>query len=201
MSNKIENLLRELETKTQLSVGGESLPDEGVVRQLADLSDPFAVPALLRALERARRFGAMCRRLESTIDPTTRGSASPLLAAMLAQQTEGTIKAALAKCQSSISTMPTKIVDLRPNDFKTAQETAATDGARIGDMHVGYKVISVKNGAHDHLSIVMAKNVTAERSANYVVWTLDRSSGGGYRSGYYTDEIEEAKKHFESRNQ
>lgn len=107
----------------------------------------------------------------------------------------------------SMSTLPhapesafssSRIVDLRSPDFIQAQEGAAARGARVGDMHVGFRVISVKDGAQDHLSIVLAENVSAS-AANYVVWTLDRRPGGGYRSGIYVDERAEAQRAFDSR--
>jgi hypothetical protein len=94
---------------------------------------------------------------------------------------------------------PSRIVDLRSDEEKQAQENAAAQGARVGDMHVGYRVVSVKDGALPHLSIVMAENVSVERLPKYVVWTLDRRPGGGYRSGDYTNDRAEAQKAFDSR--
>lgn len=80
------------------------------------------------------------------------------------------------------------------------QEQAASRGARVGDINVGFRVISVKDGALDHLSIVLAENVSADVSARYVVWTLDRRPGGGYKSGRYISDKAEAQKTFDSRD-
>lgn len=101
--------------------------------------------------------------------------------------------------QPAATPSPSGIVDLRSDEEKQAQDSAAAQGATVGDMHVGYRVISVKDGALAHLSIVMAENVNAERSPKYVVWTLDRRPGGGYRSGDYTDDRAEAQRAFDSR--
>jgi hypothetical protein len=66
-------------------------------------------------------------------------------------------------------------------------------------MHVGFRVISVKDGSLDHLSVVLAENVSASISAKYVVWTLDRRPGGGYKSGTYVSDRGEAQRAFDSR--
>ena len=94
---------------------------------------------------------------------------------------------------------PSQIVDLRSPDLTRAQEEAAFRGARVGDMHVGFRVISVKDGALDHLSIVLAENVSASVSVKYVVWTLDRRPRGGYKSGTYDSDSAEAQRAFDSR--
>ena len=94
---------------------------------------------------------------------------------------------------------PGQTDDLRLPDWVHAQEYAASQGARVGDMNVGFRVIAVKDGALDHLSIVLAENVSATVSAKYVVWTLDRRPGGGYKSGRYLSDRAEAQKIFESR--
>jgi len=199
MSSTLEALIRDLKTKTRLNVGGESLPDEAIVEQLGELSDPSALPELQEALQRTRRFEAMWRRLDSAVDPTSPGSAGPMLAAMLAQQTARKIEAAIAKCGSRAPATGGRIVDLTTDEYKRAQDNAARSGARVGDMHVGFRVISVKDRALDHLSIVLAENVSATVSAKYVVWTLDRRPGGGYRSGTYVSDRAEAQKAFDSR--
>lgn len=85
-----------------------------------------------------------------------------------------------------------------PNHHQ-AQSDASGQGAKVGDMHVGFRVISVKDGALDHQSIVLAENVNATLAAKYVVWTLDRHPGGGYKAGTYVSDKAEAQRIFNSR--
>ena len=98
-SSTLQTLLQDLETKTRLNVGGGSLPDEGIVKQIGELHDPAALPALYAALERVWNFESLSRRLESGVNPTVPGSASFLLGEILAKQTAETIEAAIAKCK------------------------------------------------------------------------------------------------------
>ena len=84
---------------------------------------------------------------------------------------------------------------------RQAQEEAVAKGASIGDMHVGFRIISVKDAALDHLSIVLAENVSAERRPKYVVWTLDRRPGGGYRTGQYSSDRAHIQEIFDGREQ
>jgi hypothetical protein len=66
----------------------------------------------------------------------------------------------------------------------------------VGDLNVGYRVVAVKKGIVEHLSIVLAEKVEATAPTNYVVWAFD---GTGFKSGIYENDREEAKKAFDSR--
>ena len=69
---------------------------------------------------------------------------------------------------------------------------------KIGDTNVGYKVVAVRKTALSHLSIVLAEKVTDRAPTPFVVWTFDHSPGGGFKSGIYKSEREEAQKAFDS---
>jgi hypothetical protein len=68
----------------------------------------------------------------------------------------------------------------------------------IGDVHTGYKVIAVKSNS-PYESIVFAKKNSKEASTNYVIWLFDKGPGGGYHSGFYENDYEEAQKLFRER--
>lgn len=70
---------------------------------------------------------------------------------------------------------------------------------RIGDTNAGYRVVAVKKGAFDHLSIVMAERVSDRAPTQYVVWGFDHRPGGGFKAGIYEDNGLEAQRVFESR--
>ena len=99
MENTLLDLLADLERKRVMELRGEWLPDSGVVSRIGELADPKAVPALERSLARAKRFKALCQAAQGGMSPTEPGSASPLIAAALAEQTIREIEQALAKCR------------------------------------------------------------------------------------------------------
>ena len=69
---------------------------------------------------------------------------------------------------------------------------------KIGYTHVGYKVVAVRKSTRSHLSIVLAEEVTDGAPTQFVVWRFDHSSGGGFKSGVYRREREDAQKIFDS---
>jgi hypothetical protein len=66
----------------------------------------------------------------------------------------------------------------------------------VGDLNVGYRVIAVKKGIAEYISIVLAEKVEATAPTNYVVWAFD---GTGFKSGIYENDREAASKIFDSR--
>lgn len=66
----------------------------------------------------------------------------------------------------------------------------------IGDTNVGYRVVAVKDGSMEHLSIVLAERVSDDAPTKYVVWAFD---GSGFKSGIYENEKAEAQRVFDSR--
>jgi hypothetical protein len=98
MENTLSDLLADLERSKVMELRGEWLPDSSVVIRIGELGDPGAVPALERSLERAKRLRALCEAAQSGMSPTEPGSASPFLAAILAEQTIRDLEEALAKC-------------------------------------------------------------------------------------------------------
>ena len=99
MENTLLDLLADLERRRVMELRGEWLPDSSVVRRIGELGDPAAVPALESALGRAKRLKALCGGAQGGMSPTEPGSASPLMAAALADQTIRDIEEALAKCR------------------------------------------------------------------------------------------------------
>jgi hypothetical protein len=66
----------------------------------------------------------------------------------------------------------------------------------VGDLNAGYRIIAVKKGILDHLSIVLAEKVNPSAPTKYVIWAFD---GVGFKSGIYRDDRDEAKKDYDSR--
>jgi hypothetical protein len=99
MQKTLSELLAELDRKKAMELRGEWLPDSSVVTRIGELGDPTAVSALERALDRAKKFKALCETAQIAMSPTEPGSASPILAAALANQTISDIEKALEKCQ------------------------------------------------------------------------------------------------------
>lgn len=66
----------------------------------------------------------------------------------------------------------------------------------IGDTNVGYKVIAVKKGAMEHLSIVLAERMSDSAPSGYVIWAFD---GTGFKSGIYENDKTKAQSIFDSR--
>lgn len=71
----------------------------------------------------------------------------------------------------------------------------------IGDTNVGYRVVAVKRGSLDHLSIVMAERVSNTAPTQYVVWTFDHRPGFGFVCGVYRNDQAEAQRLFELREE
>jgi len=101
MDNSLAMLISELKTKPSLSLQGEWLPDEKIVLKIGETDSPEAIPQLEEALLRAKRFKALCEKSQSQMNSGEAGSASPFLAAMLAEQSIRAIQNAIAKCQQS----------------------------------------------------------------------------------------------------
>ena len=66
----------------------------------------------------------------------------------------------------------------------------------IGDTNVGYRVVVVKKGAMEHLSIVLAERVSDTTHPKDGVWALD---GTGFKSGIYENDRTKAQRVFDSR--
>ncbi len=86
-------------------------------------------------------------------------------------------------------------------EFEQRHEAATTLSHKktvvaVGDLNAGYKVIDVKKGIMEHLSIVLAERVDTAAPTKYVIWAFD---GVGFKSGIYQNDREEAKKAFDSR--
>jgi len=101
MDNSLAALISELKTKSSLSIQGERLPDEQTVLKIGENGSPEALPHLEEALLRAKRLKALCEKSQSQMNSGEAGSASPFLAAMLAEQTIRAIENAIAKCRQS----------------------------------------------------------------------------------------------------
>ena len=102
MDNSLAALISDLQTKSSLSFQEERLPDEKTVVKIGENGSPEAIPHLEEALRRANRLKALCEKLQSLIDSGAVGSASPFLAAMLAEQTIRAIQNAIDKCRQSV---------------------------------------------------------------------------------------------------
>lgn len=89
-----------------------------------------------------------------------------------------------------------------PPQKKQSNETAGarsgTFAVSIGDTNVGYKAVAVKKGAMGDRSIVLAERVSDTAPTKYVVWYFDHSTGG-FKSGIYENDREEAQKVFDGR--
>jgi hypothetical protein len=101
MDNSLAVLISDLKTKFFLSFQEEWLPDEKIVLKIGETGSPEAVPQLEEALLRAKRFRSLCEKSQSQMNSGEAGSASPFLAAMLAEQSIQAIQNAIAKCQQS----------------------------------------------------------------------------------------------------
>jgi hypothetical protein len=66
---------------------------------------------------------------------------------------------------------------------------------KVGDTNAGYRVIAVKKGTIENLSIVLAENVSDP--AKYVVWAFD---GLRFKNGIYRSDREKAQQAYNSRN-
>ena len=96
---KLQSLLEDLKRKKRLNVQGVWLPDEDTIEKISEIGDPAAIPALEQALAQTRKFQVMAEGLSNVADPTAPGSASPMLVALLAQQTARKIEDAMSKCR------------------------------------------------------------------------------------------------------
>ena len=101
MDNSLSMLISELKTKSSLNLQGEGLPDEQTVIKIGKIGNPEAIPHLEEALLRAKRLKALCEKSKGQMNSGQAGSASPFLAAMLAEQTIRAIQDAIAKCRQS----------------------------------------------------------------------------------------------------
>lgn len=71
---------------------------------------------------------------------------------------------------------------------------------RMGDTNAGYRVVNIKKGTSDHVSIVLAEKIDDQAPSKYVVWRFDHNPGGGYKSGIYKNDRAEAQRVFESQS-
>ena len=102
MDNSLAALISDLQTKSSLSFQGERLTDEQTVLKIGENGSPEAIPHLEKALRQANRLKVLCEKLQSQIDSGAADSASPFLAAMLAEQTIRAIQNAIDKCRQSV---------------------------------------------------------------------------------------------------
>ena len=106
MDQTLTALISELKTKSSMNVKGEQLPDEQTVEKIGRTGSPEAIPHLEEALRQAKRFKALCEKLQTQMASGEAGSASPFLAAMLAEQSIRALQAALAKCRQPVNAEP-----------------------------------------------------------------------------------------------
>ena len=79
---------------------------------------------------------------------------------------------------------------------EVADHRGVKSSVAVGDHNAGYRVITVKKGIMDHLSIVLAEKVDVTAPTKYVIWAFD---GVGFKSGIYRDDRDKAKKAYDSR--
>lgn len=101
MEPNISKLISELETGESLQVDNLRIPTEESVEALGRTGDPAAIPALKKALEESLKFKEMVEGLQRNVDPFAAGSASPALAAVLANQVIEKIREAISNCSST----------------------------------------------------------------------------------------------------
>jgi hypothetical protein len=88
--------------------------------------------------------------------------------------------------------------DINAGDYgdKVGDPRDVKSSVVVGDLNAGYRIITVKKGIMDHLSIVLAEKVDAAAPTKYVIWAFD---GVGFKSGIYRDDRDEAQKVYDSR--
>ena len=98
MDTSLAELISDLKTKSSLAIQGVRLPDEKTVRHIGEIGSREALPHLEEALRQARQFKSLCENMQSQMNTGAAGSASPYLAAMLAEQSIKAVQEAISKC-------------------------------------------------------------------------------------------------------
>lgn len=98
MDPTLSALLQELKTSSSLTIQGARLPEEKIVVEIGRMKNQEALPYLEDALNQAIRFKEVCVNMQSMVNTGAVGSASPFIAAMLAEQTISAIRNAISNC-------------------------------------------------------------------------------------------------------
>jgi len=99
MDTSLATLLSDLKTKSSMSLEGAWLPDEQTVRKIGETGSRGALPHLEEALRQAVKFKRICETIQSHVNTGAAGSASPFIAAMLAEQSIEAIEDAISRCR------------------------------------------------------------------------------------------------------
>ena len=99
MDTSLAALISELKTKSSMTIQGAKLPDAQIVIKIGETNSRDALPHLEEALRQAEQIKKICQNNQRQANTGSAGSASPFIAAMLAEQTIRTIQDAISKCR------------------------------------------------------------------------------------------------------
>lgn len=99
MDTSLAALISDLKSKPSMSIQGTWLPDEQTARKIGETRSCEALPHLEEALQQANKFKSICENMQSQVNTGAAGSASPFIAAMLAEQSIEAIRDAISRCR------------------------------------------------------------------------------------------------------